>query len=63
MKTAVIKDGKQQCTRVQRVKKIVKYQLPVYIANGINAESMDMGTTKALCRVRNSFGIKENSHD
>lgn len=60
MKTAVIKDGKQQYIRVRRVKKISKNQLHVYIADGINVEDTVMEKIKALCLVKNFYGIKEN---
>lgn len=60
MKTAVIKDGKQQYIRVRRVKKIRKNQLHVYIADGINVEDTVMEKIKALCLVKNFYGIKEN---
>lgn len=35
-------------------------QLPVYIADGINVEDTVMEKIKALCLVKNFYGIKEN---
>ncbi len=55
----VIKEDKQQYIRVQRVKKIIKNQLPVYTVGGISVAGMDMETTKVLCHVKILFGIKE----
>lgn len=60
MKNVDTKVGNQLYIRVQRVKKIIKNQLPVYIADGINVEDTVMEKIKALCLVKNFYGIKEN---
>lgn len=60
MKNVDTKVGNQLYIRVQRVKKIIKNQLPVYIADGINVEDTVMEKIKAVCLVKNFYGIKEN---